>query len=174
MILGSNLARKLGRQPRACLHPPRKCLDEGFPAPLAGRLSGRERGIGERGAVRQPVPHQHGEGFAAKLALPFDAIELPPDAVEAAGDHRFDPFVMIAGQKRCERCLDDFGARQPPLLRALGDEPHQLGIETKGLLDGSSPHRSIPSSGSSEAARAPRANRRSAAARNRAASACSS
>src|SRR3546814_5911855 len=101
--------------------------------------------------------------------MPFEPLDLPRQAVEAPGEHRLEPLLLIGCEQGCERGFDDIGSRHAPAARPFVALAAKRGIEAEGPFDRGPFPRSIPSPGSRDALRALRCLARSMARRTRAA-----
>src|SRR3546814_1263158 len=85
--------------------------------------------------------------------MPVELLDLPRQAVEAQGEHRLEPLLLIGCEQGCERGFDDIGSRHAPAARPFVELAAKRGIEAEGPFDRGPFHRSIPSPGSSDAIR---------------------
>ena len=87
--------------------------------------------------------------------MPFEPIQLPRQAIEPPRQSGFHPLILIGLQQGHQRRFHHFGARDAAGMSAFLQQFGQFDIEPEGLFAvGLLPHRSMPSSGSSDALRA--------------------
>src|SRR3546814_1514674 len=87
--------------------------------------------------------------------IPDDPIQWPGPSIGPPLQSGFHPFILSGWQQGHQRRLHHFGARDAAGMSAFLQQSCQLNVDAKGLLAmGLLPHRSMPSSGSSDALRA--------------------
>src|SRR3546814_9907862 len=112
-----------------------RCVDESLPPLLAGGLGRLQRRIGERRIVRQPGSDEQRGGLVRQLDMPFEPLDLPRQAVEAPGEHRLEPLLLIGCEQGCERGFDDIGSRHAPAARPFVELAAKRGIVAEGPFD---------------------------------------
>jgi hypothetical protein len=122
---------------------------------LPGRLRRLHRGVGQRRIAGEPEAHEQANRFVRQFHMPFEPIQLPRQAIEPPRQSGFHPLILIGLQQGHQRRLHHFGARDAAGMSAFLQQFGQFDVEPEGLFAvGLLPHRSMPSSGSSDALRA--------------------
>ena len=90
-----DIADDVIRQRVSAREPPAERLDEALVAFAALGLRCGEGAVGQRRCAGQPEADEDGQGLARDGDMPLDAVQMPADAIEAAGACGFQPLGAV-------------------------------------------------------------------------------